>query len=399
MKLNIVTSSLILSFVGFFLIATLTSIVGVVSTPFSIVIRGCSFLLFLIFFLRVVKFNLFDIRLFEFIFVCFFLMYLVRIGYDTLFIDRDLSKEHYVYWTWTIGACMIPGLAAMKIDPIHLIRIQGKLSFILIGCSVLVIIFATSNFTNEMGETVDIGRINLTSLNPIALSTIGCLTILNSIFHILNKENKFIFKLFLLFGIIAGCYIVSASGARGPVVALVATIIFFISTLSIFMKILSLFFVLIGVYILYNIMILVQENLDLHSIDRFTSTGAANDASVLGRIQMFNGALNQFIEHPLTGSALEELTTKYYPHNLLLESLMSLGILGGIMFIYLNIYIILKSKKIMESTPNLRWIFGFHLFFFVFSFSSGAIWNSTYLWVSMGAAYSCIRALKLQVSV
>lgn len=46
-------------------------------------------------------------------------------------------------------------------------------------------------------------------------------------------------------------------------------------------------------------------------------------------------AIDQAVRNPLLGSAYTELQTGQYPHNLLLESFMALGVVGGVLLLFI----------------------------------------------------------------
>ena len=70
---------------------------------------------------------------------------------------------------------------------------------------------------------------------------------------------------------------------------------------------------------------------------------------------MVSGAVNQFFESPVFGSFLEEKIFKEYPHNLLLESFMATGILGGLLFvIYYLRFLWVTMRNIFRSNQRLE---------------------------------------------
>jgi len=61
-----------------------------------------------------------------------------------------------------------------------------------------------------------------------------------------------------------------------------------------------------------------------------------SDESTYMRIESFTGAIGQFLDSPITGDALIEETTQFYPHNAILEAFMATGVVGGglLVFVY-----------------------------------------------------------------
>ncbi|MES2773469.1 MAG: O-antigen ligase family protein [Bacteroidota bacterium] len=77
-----------------------------------------------------------------------------------------------------------------------------------------------------------------------------------------------------------------------------------------------------------------------------------NDLSAVERVDSYGGAYKQFIESPLIGDFLEEKQTKQYPHNLILEAFMALGIFGGVLFIIILVVFTYNSIKFISAFPR-----------------------------------------------
>ena len=90
------------------------------------------------------------------------------------------------------------------------------------------------------------------------------------------------------------------------------------------------------------------------------------DESLFNRSNHFFVAFNQFINNPIFGDQFILSSTGGYPHNILLEVLMSLGIFGALIFypiflIFLyKTYVLMKSDNLTLKTVS---IFSYSVFF------------------------------------
>lgn len=109
------------------------------------------------------------------------------------------------------------------------------------------------------------------------------------------------------------------------------------------------------------------------------------DMSTASRAMSFQGAWDQFLENPLLGRYAVELGSNYYPHNIYLESLMSVGLVGTVPF---AIHLALASRAawglLREREASLSRVFIALLFIrdAVGAGASGALWGVPGFWIS-----------------
>jgi hypothetical protein len=114
-------------------------------------------------------------------------------------------------------------------------------------------------------------------------------------------------------------------------------------------------------------------------IERLANAGSSDDASSGIRMRLYTEALAQFSNSPLLGDALEERTENYYPHNIIIEALMALGVVGGVLLLYIFgwFYYRLFSYKnsVLASENNALYFFALvgTQYFFAGQFSSSVI--------------------------
>jgi len=172
------------------------------------------------------------------------------------------------------------------------------------------------------------------------------------------------------------------TGSRGPLLAyfiLLFFILFYerkyfiicIATISIVSMIIALF--------AFKTIIGDQFETATIFIDRLANAGSSNDASSSIRMRTYMEALGQFANAPILGDALEEKTENYYPHNIIIEALMALGVIGGSLLLYIFgwFYYRLFSFRRLVLTPENNALYFFALvgtqYFFAGQFSSSVI--------------------------
>ena len=166
------------------------------------------------------------------------------------------------------------------------------------------------------------------------------------------------------------------TGARGPFISTVASILIYggwifvfkrnNSTLSLFLIYMS-FFLIIG-----GIVITSTHDINLDTLSRLQillNGNPGNSASI--RIEMYKQSLNLFIESPILGNGIGSfqvlfgsINQYYYPHNIFLEFLVESGLIGFALFIY---YILGVIKILLEYGKNNSVYSGVILSLLVFS--------------------------------
>ena len=68
-----------------------------------------------------------------------------------------------------------------------------------------------------------------------------------------------------------------------------------------------------------------------------------------------------------------------YPHNLIVEAFMATGLLGGLIFLYLN-FRVLQLVHLMKDTEKF-WLGLLFIQFFIFSMFSGNLYTSFFYWI------------------
>lgn len=198
-----------------------------------------------------------------------------------------------------------------------------------------------------------------------------------------------IYRIILLF-------LLTQLGGRGPLFNLVLCIgVYYFLNLKniklnykVVLSAMAAFFVFL--FYLHDIIDLIIENVN---IDRFNLLKASDeDGSVLYRVMVINKGLESFYNHPFVGTgigssgiALTGIDQVEFPHNLLVESMIELGIIGGLAYIIIYLYFFIRNLKTVRTDKKLLVLYVMCLLFFLEDMKSGSFdaWRVSLFWMSL----------------
>lgn len=224
-------------------------------------------------------------------------------------------------------------------------------------------------------------------ISPLALSYCGTMSIGIGISYLMQRKigrwKKFLVLIFILFSLVP--FFLGAS--RGSIFALfLPFVIMFLSrgnsVANVRLLIIMLFSAVVGVYL--------SELFGSSLVGRFTSmkTDIAQGTEAAIRLEMWKAALLQFADNPIFGDALEVRAFRFYPHNIILEVLMSTGIVGFIPFAALLIHAFKRAVFIFRNDPANAWMCIVFIQSFMQNMFSGSLYGASWFWASLGLLYS-----------
>ena len=114
---------------------------------------------------------------------------------------------------------------------------------------------------------------------------------------------------------------------------------------------------------------------DFDASTRFVEAAEGEAVSFEGREVSFDTAWQQFKDNPLLGNSFFIEGTGEYPHNLVLEALMSTGIVGGIAYIVAAAIMLLSAVRLLSRENGYEWLALLGIFFLVAAQFSGTHWS------------------------
>lgn len=224
-------------------------------------------------------------------------------------------------------------------------------------------------------------------LSPLTLSYCGTLAIGVSVTYWLENKISFSQKLYIITIVILSSISFFLGASRGSLIALFLPFFLIFSVkknLGSYLRLLLIIVVAL-VFVVY-----FAEQLGSNIINRFTNISSAveaEDSSAI-RAQIWSQAMRQFADYPIFGEGLAVKGFEGYPHNLFVEVLLSTGLLGFIPLLLLVISAFKKTMAIFRNSPEYAWLGVIFIQSFSQSMFSGAIYTSSWLWLSMALVFS-----------
>jgi O-antigen ligase len=305
-------------------------------------------------------------------------------GGDTLFV-----------YSFAFGSTFLSIIASIfcfkKIPLIYIIEVFYRV-ILISGVSILFLVIYQNNgidqslFTKRLSITAK--DEDLLTINTLWIGFFGCCLGVASLFRIAFMELKphnLILTILLFFIAVIELFL---GAARSPFIAfiLLSSIILLTNMFKVFKRkgqnaarlLILVSFLIIAVYSVIKL----SDQIDFAIIDRLINF---NESRQLGdkeeRDFEWQSAWNQFLDSPIIGDQFVTKYDQYYPHNVHLEVLMSLGLIGGLL--YLMIYSIIV-KNIVKAFRyfNKDQMFTTYIFLcsLFFTSTSGSLWTDATTW-------------------
>ncbi len=307
--------------------------------------------------------------------ILFWVMYFIRLSYDSLFNADIIVTPLSTYWLFGLGVCFIPMLAFRAVINYKTGVMALTISYILCVIVNILGLFQNIGNTDEFSEVRAQGN---DFLNPISYGLVGgALAILSLVLFMRNRKAGLSAILFLL-PLPLGLWTLVISLSRGPIIDFLVMLIllFYNSLKSAYSKILSLIAV---TFLLISLVI----SFDLPVFNNITkvlqSTGGSSNESDEIRLQLMKGGWDQFIHNPIAGDLIEERTMHTYPHNLVIEALMACGLVAGLIHVTTIIKSCIQTNSLLKSQTT-SWVavlFGMQLLSSMFAgglYADNAFW-------------------------
>ncbi len=381
------TLSFILSLFAYPLSSYLSEFIGFENNILSIIARAFSVLTCIGYLSFLLIYRLFKPSNFFYLFLLFWILYSIRIIHDTFLYSFQLGRtpsEYYLFAFVLSFFCSIPMFNPVQIPWMIL---KKWVIIILVALNILGL------YNNLTADNIFLERLGGNErLNPIAFGLQASLLIIISLIQILKSKLSIWLNLIFMILILISMINLLVSASKSPIIFLFLSLFLIIIYFIRMRNIRALIIVSsITVVVVAFIFALGLEDMILLAINRFTEI--KQDESSYERMSMLKGGINQFLEYPLWGSFLEEKIWKEYPHNLILESFMTLGIVGGTIFLifyiscwFVTIKNIYKSKLSVPSFICLSIL--------TLSIFSGGLSFSSDFWIASASMFALNNQLK-----
>jgi hypothetical protein len=342
--------------------------------------------------------------------ILFWVIYLIRAVYDLEVVGvQVLATSSFNFYSFSIGNCFLPSLAIVfTARYISLPKLPWKVWYTLLVVNILILILI-QQIAGELSMKIFANRLSISSkdgkenvINPILISFYGGQLVVLSIgMLIFNKGFSVFRRILLLCSLIIGLICLFLGASRSPIVITILVILFMIFfyfrksfkfRVSSVVKV-SIFALLFGVGIQrvtrnYSVKdFLIIERLLRFSKDRATGKKEVRDFER-------KAAINDFLRNPVAGNSIVNSYDNTYPHNIVIEVVMALGVIGILIFTPILLLLLYKSFITPFYYPNIIVLCMFIVTTYFLTFFSGCIWSSTNFWV-VCAMILCIQKRQL----
>ncbi|MBT0549768.1 O-antigen ligase family protein [Riemerella anatipestifer] len=370
-RLNLYEIHIISLLVGFFLVSLIPYFFGFfnihyVTYPYRVFCLIVS--LYIIYINRYSKVG----AMFYFI-MFFFLLYLVRIAYDLFIVEIVYIKENYDYLATYLGAVVIPAISLCFIP-----RYKVDFKKVLMYVYVSFYLFALMNvaFTDFIG--IEKRMSGITELWPIGFAQAGVSLSILSLF-VYNDSSKYI-QYIVALGFYFGLAIVFMSATKAAFIFLVFLILLYCYKYGIPSLFRDLWFVSLTFLGLFGLFFTRTTYL----FTRLFQSIQVLDESTKERLLILSEAWKKFKTNLWLGDSFlikTETLKSTYPHNLFLEAFMAMGLLGGGMFLLINVFAINSVRNISDEKSSFSWLIFMFLQYFFQVFFSWSLYSSVFYWI------------------
>lgn len=384
------TLNFVLGFVGFQFITTLLipngeldnllDVSQAVTIPYRALILLLSFCLILFKFKKKpVKSNLS-----LFLFFTFWGILILRMIYDIILMGKVEISITIQIWLYVFGI-IIPFMISI-VYSYEFIDLNRALKWLVI---IITICLTISTYTNGhliganalLKEERQLGN---ASLNSISFGHLGGTALIISLFLMLTKNLGFVYK-FLLFCIATlGLYNLIKAGSRGPILSIVVVLFVwsFLSSRNRLIAYLKILVLSITLYIFFESFLGYIGDISPLLEERLRLTIYEGNSS--NRDDLFYLGWSAFLESPIFGSQFAIFNYMIsgdfiYVHNIILEALMSTGILGGAMLLVVLSRCVYVSVGMITKRHNDYWVALLFIQNLIGALLSGSVYYDTLL--------------------
>lgn len=306
---------------------------------------------------------------------------IIRIFYDTNIRTDVHVKDTVQLWMYIFGICL-PAMFSVMIS-YRFIDLDKTLKWIFLGIvlTIMLSLFNNPALLMPADEITERMEGNL-ALNTISFGHLGAMGIVLSLFIFSRGRVRTIKKIGLIAVLVISLFIMARAASRSPIVALVVILLFWLfargKNVVLGVSITAIAFGLLIVFIepilnfMGNISPMMEVRLRMGIYEGYSS----------GRDVLYQKAFDLFLNNPFFGkqfALFDNFGGFAYSHNIVLDSLMGLGLLGGIAMIYILWIAIKNSYTLIKNNDPHFWICLLLIQQIVLNMFSGAIYYNQLL--------------------
>ena len=334
--------------------------------------------------------------------LAFWTLYLFRLLSVSALDPKQLSHSGVMdYWIWAMGTCFIPMMVLLFSRAWLCLRQDAFLKVISsISFATLTLIVLNLFISGPKSFLIN-GRLQLPSLNAISLGHVAALSILLSVFFLsrLRITRWFLLKIVAVLTVLAiGVVLLIFTGSRGPQLALVVSLSYFLLSqkFGLILKIVAVA-VPLALIITPTVVSYIEE-FNVGAIARILNVLDGSDSAFSSRLISYHSSLEVFYNNPILGKAIVEPVFGFYPHNILLEALMSTGLVG---FVFLSVALFCGIRYgwyLLRTQHPTSWIALFYMQMLAGPMFSFAFYNNPGIRISLAGVIAIFSVSKYEIA-
>lgn len=306
---------------------------------------------------------------------------IIRIFYDTNFrIDVYINDTRQL-WLYIFGI-ILPAMYSVMIS-YRDIDLNRAFKWLYVG-TVLTLVLSLFNNTSLLMNNAEITvrtEGNL-ALDTISFGHLGTMSLILSLFILNRGGTKLITKILVITVMLLSILIMLRAGSRSPVLALAVVLLFWMFARG--------KNIVLGAFIVTACIAILIINIEpvltfIGNISPVMETRlrmAFFEGNTGGRDFVYKEAFNIFLNNPILGdqfAIFDKFGGFMYSHNIILDALMGLGLLGGLVMIYILWVAIKKSYFLIKMKDSHFWMSLILIQQIVLSMLSGAFYYNQIL--------------------
>jgi O-antigen ligase len=372
-----------LTVVGFPLVSTVPTLVGVDSqaatVPFRIIVAALAVGILYGWWVRGTR------VLFNAAVICTLALWALlvsRMFFDTMVdpLPGDLGIPASQFLLLSLGACYLPALAGLESPDARTLDLARVWIEVLGAIAMLAILYVG---LRGVFQGSVLYRLATPVLNPISVGHLGVSVLIVTLcgFAGSGPGARLLRSLLVLLSVI----VVVGSVSRGPILAaLVAALLLATrpragARIRLFGVVLRVALVAAAIAAVVAAINYLEETGIIDVVERLTET--LQDVASQERTAMIVGAWQQFTEHPFVGSAFVERRFMMNPHNVILESLMAVGVVGlGLLLVSMSASLV-ATQRVLRIPGNHAWVGLIYVQYVINGMLSGSLFTDGTFWL------------------
>lgn len=314
----------------------------------------------------------------------FMLMLLLRIVWEASVRTFPLDLPWGEIIAFAALVSLLPALALLQVTKEPTMQLALR-QIELLGAAALIALAVLG--ARLLGQPEAMTRLATDVLNPSSIGYLALTVFLVTVYRLMSlRPVRFAGAAARVLLAAVALLVMVATASKGPVLAalLVGVMAAFgrVSRGHDLGRVLVIFIVLciVGV-LLWTAARVIEDVTSLQTVSRFA--GVLTDPSTSDRALLARSAFEQFANSPLIGSDLVERSLRAYPHNVMLEALLTTGIIGFIPFLGLNLLAFRAAWRLVAERPALAWVGLLHVQYQVAALLAGSLIYGSVSWAML----------------